>query len=276
MQSGCYKMLQSAPMPVNRTKKSTNPISGLKKIRFWSRKWLVELVGSGPPLIAAVAGAFTLSDPSGVWSPVLIVASVWLLGASGLKIKQAYDEDKSIDRDNEHHGITACLHVLHATLEHHGKVEYSGTDPTAFDLRVTFHRVVEPLDDPKELEQLVDYVGGRGGGKGRMLNVQSGITGQAVRENNVFMMDRDVQDVEEYRRILVSDWHYRKSEADKLTADRFSAIAVPITSKSDENLVLGVVYMDSKMENFFNRVKLQECVVNCCTGLTRFIGERYD
>ncbi len=92
----------------------------------------------------------------------------------------------------------------------------------------------------------------------------------------MFVMDRDVKDLEEYRRILVSDWHFRKSEALLLTVDRFSAIAVPITSKKDSNLVLGVVYLDSKMENFFNRSRLQECVVNCCAGLTEFIGEHYD
>lgn len=263
-------------MASKRDKNSVNPIKGLRKIHLWRKKWFVELMGSGPPLAASIAGAFTLSDPSGPWFYVLVVGSGWLLVASLLKVRQAFEEDKALVVDSEHQGIYACLHVLHATILHQGKLEFPGTSGPEFDLRVTFHRVVEPLDDPQNLEQLVDYVGGAGGGRGRMLNVQSGITGQAVRENNVFLMDRDVKDVMEYQRILVSDWHFRKSEAAKLTPDRFSAVAVPITSKKDENLVLGVVYMDSKMENFFNKVKLQECAVNCCVGLTAFIGEHYD
>ena len=269
-------MIHLRAMTKKREKKSSNPIKGLRRIRLWEKKWFVELLGSGPSVLAGVAAAFTLSEPRGMWFYVLLAGATWLLIASGLKIWLALEEDRSIVVESEHQGITACLHVLHASIVHQGKLEFPGTSEAAFDLRVTFHRVVEPLDDPKNLEQLVDYVGGAGGGRGRFLNIQSGITGQAVREADVFVMDRDVKDLEEYRRILVSDWHFRKSEARQLTEDRFSAIAVPITSKKDTNLVLGVAYLDSKKENFFNRGRLQECVVNCCAGLTEFIGEHYD
>lgn len=269
-------MIHLRAMTKKRERKSSNPIKGLRTIKFWEKRWFVELAGAGPPVIAGIAAAFTLSEPSGTWFYVLLAGAVWLMVASGLKIRHALEEDRSSVIESEHQGITACLHVLHATIVHQGKLEFPGTNEANFDLRVTFHRVVEPLDDPQNLEQLVDYIGGSGRGRGRVLNIQSGITGQAVREANVFVMDRDVKDLEEYRRILVSDWHFRKSEALLLTVDRFSAIAVPITSKKDSNLVLGVVYLDSKMENFFNRSRLQECVVNCCAGLTEFIGEHYD
>lgn len=260
----------------SKSKKSKNPIQGLKKTKFWKKKWLVELLSSGPAVIAAFFSALSLGDQHQSWFWLLLLAAFWLCFASAIKIYIAYEEDRRLEVDHEHEGITACLHVLHATIVRQGSLEFPGEAAESFDLRATFHRVVEPLDDPVHLEQVVDYVGGAGGGKGRLINIQSGITGQAVRENDVFLMDRDVEDVQEYFRVLVSDWHFRRSEALKLTPDRFSAIAIPITSNGDKNLVLGVVYIDSKRRDFFNRTRLQECAVNCCAGLNSFIGERYD
>ena len=257
-------------------KKTKNPIKGLTKHRIWSKKLSIEFVSSVPPLIAAIVAIVNRYPVFDLLFWLLVFGAIWLLLAGCLKMHKAHEEDQKHVEDNSHTGITACLHVLHAVIEHQGKIEFSQASAEDFDLRVTFHRVVEPLDDPKELEQLVAYIGGSGGGEGRKLNLQSGITGQAVRVNNVFVMDRDVEDVDEYREILINEWHYRRSEAEKLTPDRFSAIAVPITSVVDEDLVLGVLYMDTKMQNFFNKVKLQECVVNSCAGLSRYIGERYD
>lgn len=253
-----------------------NPIKGLKKFGVWRRKWLVELLGSGPPVGAGVATAFTLSVPSGTWFNVILGCSAWLGAASFLKVWQAWGEDKQEIQANEHSGVAACLHVLHATVLRTAMMESPNRDAADFDLRATFHRVVEPLNDPTQLEQLVDYVGSGGGGRGRLLNVQSGITGQAVRENAVFVMDREAANEAEYRQELVSEWHFRRSEADKLRADRFSAIAIPVTSQRDTDLVLGVVYIDSKMQNLFNGARMQECAVTCCQGISRFIGEHYD
>lgn len=260
----------------SKSKKTKNPIRGLNKTRFWKKKWLVELLSSGPAVVAAFFSAYSLSTQHASWFWWLFVGASWVVVASVIKVCVAYEEDHRLEVDHEHEGITACLHVLHATIEHQGTLEFAGEIGANFDLRATFHRIVEPLDDPAHLEQVVDYVGGSGGGKGRLINIQSGITGQAVRENDVFVMDRDVQDVQEYFRTLVSDWHFRKSEATKLTPDRFSAIAIPITSNGDRNLVLGVVYIDSKRQDFFNKTRLQECAVNCCAGLNSFIGARYD
>lgn len=267
-------MIQSLPMGKKRDK-SSNPIKGIAHHPFFSKKLVIEGVTSVPPLIGAIVAAATRSTAD-LFFWLLVGGAAWLLFGAVLKMHKAHQEDKKVEHDQSHTGITACLQVLHAVIEHQGRIEFNQSSAADFDLRVTFHRVVEPLDDAKEIEQLVDYVGGDGGGEGRKLNVQSGITGQAVRENAVFVMDRDVEDVEEYRKILVSEWHYRRSEADKLRADRFSAIAVPITSETDEGLVLGVVYMDTKMQNFFNRNRLQECAVESCSGLSRYIGERYD
>lgn len=256
--------------------KSKNPIKGISTLPIWKRKVLVETVTSVPPIIGAVVGIFARPQGTDVLLWLLVLGAAWLTVGSVLKILKAHDEDQKTLHDQSHTGITACLHVLHAIIEDQGKIEFNKADATAFDLRVTFHRVIEPLDDSKELEQLVDYVGGDGGGEGRRMNIRCGITGQAVRVNDVFVMDRDVEDVDSYRQILVSEWHYTRSEASKLKADRFSAIAVPITSETDKDLVLGVVYMDTKMQNFFNRARLQECAVNSCAGMSRYIGERYD
>lgn len=230
---------------------------------------------SVPLLGAAVVAAIDRPTWDRI-SWVLLGCTVCTLCGIALKLHKAHEEDRREVDDQSHTGIYACLHVLHAMVEYQAKIEFGKQDARDFDLRVTFHRVVEPLDDASELEQLVDYVGSRGGGRGRRFNIQSGITGQAVRVNAVYVMDRDVESVEEYRSILISEWNYRRSEAEKLRADRFSAIAVPITAKSDNDLVLGVVYLDTKMQNFFNRERLQECVVNSCAGLSRYIGERYD
>jgi hypothetical protein len=59
-----------------------------------------------------------------------------------------------------------------------------------------------------------------------------------------------------------------------MTIDRFSAMAVPVAGRGQD--MLGVVYLDSSLTNFFAVDAMQQAVVAACTGVADYIGERYD
>ncbi len=87
-------------------------------------------------------------------------------------------------------------------------------------------------------------------------------------------MERASENFIDYQRELIRTWHYTEKDAREATSDRFSAIAVPVQSK-DRQRVLGVVYLDSDQREFFTPQKVSEAVMNGCSGISRYIGERY-
>ena len=251
----------------------TNPISGIKRRKPWEKKWFAEVAGSGPPFLAAVFAAVkALGDPSTTWLfwPS-VLACVWLLLASILKVVQAKKLDAEEDLRKSHDGLTAALSVLHSTV-----CQISGVPESERSscLRATFHRVVPPLDEADHIEQIVPYVGGRGNGEGRKFPIRSGITGQAVRDKSPYIMNRTSESYDDYKKELVSKWHYTEGDVKAITSDRFSAMAVPMTSRDGQH-VIGVVYLDSSNRNFFGSEVVYEAVLGGCAGITRYTGERY-
>lgn len=250
-----------------------NPIHGQqKKKRFYERKWFLELVASGPPALAAAAAAnksYQLENSSGVWI-YLAAGLVWLVVAQVFKVVAAYRQDAKDDELRSHDGLQAALTVLHAVVQD-ALMQKNAADP---GLRTTFHRVVPPLSEPEHLEQIVPYVGGFMEGDGRMFSISAGITGCAVRQKQVLIMDRSGQSDEEYRKELIAEWHYTEAAARKMTMDRFSAIAVPVKDKTDEQ-VLGVIFMDATRKNCFSSEDVQKLVIAAAGGIAKYVGERY-
>ena len=250
-----------------------NPIHGQQtKKRFYGRKWFLELLASGPPAIAATAAAiksYQLENASGVWI-YLAVGLVWLVVAQIFKVIAAYRQDAKDDELHSHDGLQAALTVLHAVV-YDALIQKNALDP---GLRTTFHRVVPPLSEPEHLEQIVPYIGGHTTGDGRIFSISAGITGCAVREKQVLIMDRRGPSDEEYRKELIAEWHYTEATARKMTMDRFSAIAVPVKDKTGEQ-VLGVIFMDATRKNCFSSEDVQKLVIAATGGITKYVGKRY-
>lgn len=253
-------------------KKLKNPIHGLKHKCFFERKWFSETVAAAPPFVAAAIAAFkTAADGMG-WIFWLAIAScVWLVGAGMLKVFLGKKQDAAEDEARSHDGLLAALHVLHATVAQAGKLTPEEKNRC---LRVTFHRVVPPLDNSDKIEQIVPYVGGNHDGAGRTFYIRTGITGKAIRENSTLIMDRQSESFEDYKKQLISDWGYTQRDAEKFTSDRFSLMAVPVTDRDGQE-VLGVVYLDCCNRNFFASEAVKIAVLSCCAGVARYTGERY-
>ena len=260
-----------------------NPIHGLRSRAFYERKWLVETIAAGPPLGATYSAykAWAVSnaavDPSvvtatanGVDPVILGGVCTWLLVASVLKVLAAKAQDAKEDIAKGHDGLSAALHVVHSVVARAGTLVDDGRSKS---LRVTFHRVVPPLDSSELIEHIVPYVGGDGGAPGRTFSIRSGLTGRAIREKAIFVMSRQSERYEDYVNELVRDWSHTEADAKKMTIDRFSAMAVPVRGRGQD--VLGVVYLDCSVKNFFASNEMQEFVVAACVGVTDYIGERY-
>lgn len=250
-----------------------NPIHGRQIRRFYERKWFTEFFASGPPIVAGAVGALKAyeaapTNTSWIW---LSVGLAWLLVAQTTKVFLAYKQESREDEQRSHDGLQAALSVLHAVIT--DALNKQGDDPP--DLRATFHRVVPPIPDAKKLEQIIPYVGGACDGENRQFPIHAGITGSAVRQNQVLIMDRLGQSEDAYRKELIADWAYTESDARKMTMDRFSAIALPVTDRTGKQ-VLGVIYMDAKRKNCFSSADVQNLIVAASGGITKYVGERYD
>jgi hypothetical protein len=221
---------------------------------------------------AVVTAILNLHDPatrSLGWA--LIGASAWLAAASLVKVLHARSQDAAQKRSEDYEGLLAALHVLHGAVRSRAGLE----DSRNGTLRATIHRVVpgEGGDGgAEEVEQLLPYLGGEGGPAHRTFSVRSGITGKAVREKSIFTATRDLPDYETCLLEMVRDWSYTAEDARRLTPDRRSWMAVPISASG--GAVQAVVYLDSSEINFFG-AEVQRAVLDACSGITTYINEVY-
>lgn len=248
-----------------------NPIHGLRKQKFYEKNSFVELIAAGPPVVAAIFGAFdAYQKENQILLIGLCLGCFWVIILAFVKIQIAKAKDQQEERNRGHDGLVAALHIIHKVVAHVGNI---GGEKDERKLRVTFHRVEPPLEKSDHIEQIVPYVGGSGGGCGRTFSIRAGITGKAIRENALFVMQRASDKPEDYVKELIQKWGYTEADARQMQQDRFSAIAVPVSGKGND--VLGVLYLDSSERNFFNGKKMRETVVSACAGLANYIGERY-
>jgi hypothetical protein len=73
---------------------------------------------------------------------------------------------------------------------------------------------------------------------------------------------------------MVQEWGYTVEEAQRLTPGRNSWLSCPITSTGD-GPVIGVVYLDSAIAEFFDNEDLQEIVWNDTQTLAKIVRRSY-
>ncbi|HEX5870682.1 MAG TPA: hypothetical protein VFY65_09715 [Longimicrobium sp.] len=248
-------------------------IPGRKKERFYEKKLVVELIAILPPLVTAAVGALVnLRDPAkrtlGWW---LVGATAWLVLASLVKVLYAAVQDRERKRGEDYDGLRGALWVLYETVRRAAGVEVVG-DGT---LRVTIHRVVPPSKKGRaaeQLEQLLPYIGGKGGPADRTFSIYSGVIGKAAREKVVVATFRKSAEYREFVKELIRDWAYTEETACGLTPDRCAWMAVPIVSV--DLGTMAVVYLDSSIPDFFT-ADLRELIANCCDGVAAYTVEAY-
>jgi hypothetical protein len=248
-------------------------IPGLRKERFYEKKYVVELLAVLPPLVTAAVGALVnLDDPAkrtlGWW---LAGATAWLALASILKVLHAAAQDDERKRSMDYDGLRGALCVLYEIVRREAGLNAIG-DGT---LRMTIHRVVWPSKKAagaEELEQLLPYIGGTGGAPGRKFSIRAGVVGKAAREKRAVVVRRDSEMYPDFVRELVRIWAYTEEEARAVSADRHAWMAVPIPGA--DLTVAAVVYLDSSIPGFFT-ADVQELVGNACSGVATYIVETY-
>lgn len=251
-------------------------IPGSKRVPFYQRQSTIEIAAILPTLFASAAGAFlsfSSQDPRQYPTGWVLIAGLSLSLLAGiLKIVQARQKDKDQEQSQSYDGIRSALHVLHNLIAEIQK--FTEADRSNGRLRITMHRVVQVKDEesPKEIEQLVDYIGGKGGGPGRKFSCTVGITGKAIREQTPLTYKRINGDYQAFVKEAVRQWSYHERDARKLAIDRHSWMAVPILGRNDN--VIAVVYLDSSDRDLFS-ASVKKRVISSCIGITNYINERY-
>lgn len=118
---------------------------------------------------------------------------------------------------------------------------------------------------------MFDYIGGSGG-KGRRFPIGFGIVGAVIRREEPLAFSRNSGDNEAYKKELIEKYGFTKKQADEVSIDRNSWMAVPIKYAGKE--ITGVLYLDAKDKDFFTD-EVQREVVWACGGIAVFINERY-
>ena len=250
-----------------------NHIPGFAKKRLITSKWFIESVTSVPAVVVAGIAAYRLFDsPQTVSLAWLSVAAAgWLTIALILKILSAHMQDIADHKAKDHGDIRAAMHVLHAAVAGACSLNMETRHER---LRATFHRVVPPIDQPEQMEQITPYVGGSNNGAGRSFSIRSGVTGKAVRERSPYVYHRMSGDDAACKRELKEQWGYTDRDIKSLTEGRYSAIAIPVTDVTGQHTV-GVIYFDSDEKSLFREKKRQTAIVTACSGLSKYISERY-
>jgi hypothetical protein len=251
------------------------PIPGPDRTPWYFTKAATEGLGSGAPAVAAIVGAVRLyEDPTTrLFGVVSAAAAVWLIIAALVKILAARAQDKKEAPERTHEGLRAALFALHSIVAHEAGLS---TEEAKTRLRVTFHRVVPPLETAIEIQQLVDYVGGPGNGKGRgrKFSIRSGIAGKAARTGAAYAQSRVNKDIEKFEAELREHWGYTEADSRNVSRKSFAWMAVPICDASGEN-ALGVVYLDSTEKDLFTPTPVRDAIVVTCGGIAAYVGERY-
>lgn len=248
-------------------------IPGPKRLRFYERKWVVEGIAVVPALLAALVGAvLSLTDPDPFKKQLgwlLLLGALWLAVASVVKVLGAYAQDRAQQLSQDYDGLQGAVQVLHAML-----AKQLDLPPNDGSLRITLHRVVflqRVAQPPQELEQILAYVGGPGGGAGRRFSIRSGITGRVARDGVPYVFTRQGNDYEAFVSEMVAEWGYTREEATNLTRDRQTSMAVPILGQQG---VIGVVYLDSNRRDVFSP-QVQTLVIDGCSGIAAYVDLKY-
>ncbi len=250
----------------------TKHIPGIDYPPLWCRKWFLEALGAVPVVIAAAftATKFWQDDEDKGVAYIAIGVVIWIVFLSTIKILVAKRHDRKETPEETHDGLYGAVSTAHAAVKY--VIETRTGEP--LDLRATFHRVVPPLHNPQKLQQIIPYVGGDGAGLGREFSINTGITGQAIRNKEPYTMASVATTETEHRAELVADWGYTSTQAAQLAPGRVSAAALPVLDRSGRH-VLGVIYLDSSGSRVFGEPETNQLLIAIGDSIGDYVTRRY-
>jgi hypothetical protein len=240
------------------------PVPASRLRRYLRTTAPYEIAGVVGPLVALVPSAFRFfADGRAAWGYYTLAGAMVLCLIAGAKQLAAWRE---YTRRDDLHELAGCLHTLYAVL----LSDYpDDRDPR---LRLTIH---VPVDGGQHLMQVLDYVGDDRGGHtaNRRFPIQSGITGRAFREGEMFVASRENDDYESYVQELVRLWSFTEGDARETDPATMAWLAIPLIDIST-NLIEGVLYADSTDRAFFTESR-QVLALHAAAGIAIFVGRRY-
>lgn len=253
-------------------------IPGKKKLAWYDRSVVVELLAGLSAGAAMVLASYQLYiDPTkriySYWT-----FGIFLLAAFGivLRIRRGNSSDREKIDGMDHDGIQGAIYVVHAAASYACGLRL---DDGLKKIRATFHRVVykdgsDDSSDPVEYEQVMDYVGRKGGGKGRRFSIGLGICGQAIRTGDLYVAERKNSDIGEYQKELIAEWGYTRAAAKSVSTEPMSWFASPLRDSATDK-VIGIVYLDSTDQNAFVADSAKSAILTACLGVTSYVEKRY-
>ena len=175
---------------------------------------------------------------------VLLVVSIleFVFADYWTERRYPYDTERKLALLEERLGINAVISLR-------DKLERTIRAFEACDRRCisgTVHLIVELTASAESIErrglmQLTDYVGERGGQKGRITTLEKGIIGRCARTGTRETVN--FSDEDDYLRRMIREFGFSESEARSHTKSARSYLAQPLVSK--EGITIGVLYFFS-------------------------------
>ena len=240
--------------------------------RTYALDLLVGLAGVGMSVLAAVSRVVHAKASAGDWFlfAAALMIGVFIMLVQGVKGWREYQRARLFEPTSEPAELVGWAKGLHRQIR--GLCDDVGEADGV--VRIAVHKVHHDpkTNEPVELEQVINYVGGEGGPLGRCSPVRSGITGVAVRMRLPVDAVRESQDDDEAVGEFVFSWGFTRREAQRLAAGRWAWMAVPIVA---ENRVVGVVFLDSSRPALFSSVAVRDAVTAQCETLAELVAEMY-
>lgn len=250
--------------------------TGLPEARRGGVKWWLRTITRVVPselvsILAAFGAAYSVypSSREGPWTAfgLLIGVAVLTLGLSAYKCYQAFVEHRHSISHPWEHGVFSALKVMQKAVSQR-QANLLGTE----EVRIAAYRVVPPIGNPRQVEQLIDTLGGASGTAGRLFPVGQGITGRAIRTGDLMRLHRPADETSEsYVNMLKAEYGYTAQEANEVSKDRRSMLAVPIAGSSGDTVA--VLYLDSVKCDVFDD-DVVSCVLACSNGVRGYLSER--
>lgn len=249
---------------------------GLPEARRGGVGWWLRTITRVVPselvsILAAIGAAYSVYPPTkeGPWTAFGFLSGVAVITflLSAYKCYQAFLEHRHSISHPWEHGVFSALKVMQKAVSQRSAVVL-GTE----EVRIAAYRVVPPIKNPGQVEQLIDTLGGAIGTAGRRFPVGQGITGRAIRTGDLMRLHRPAGETSEsYVNMLKAEYGYTAQEANEVSKDRRSMLAVPITGSGGDTVA--VLYLDSVKCDVFD-ADVVDCVLACTQGVRAYLSER--